>query len=317
MKPHAAVLTSLLLLVALTAADCRTATKKSAAKPGEVKTAAPSSPEALRLAIEKVGPLHKKMGPPQPGDWLDTFPEPGQTFEEYLRGNPTRPEGARRVLYVQPLGRFTPAQSRVVELAADFMSRFFGLTVRVRDPAQLDRVPLSARRVSVWGDKQIQSGYIMMDVLRPTLPPDAAALIAFTSSDLFPDETLNFVFGQASLGERVGVWSLYRLGRPDASEAAFKLTLLRTLKIAAHETGHMFSVRHCTKYECVMNGTNHLAESDRHPLDACPECMAKLCWAAGADPRERYARLAEFCAEHGLEDERRFFEASRRALEKN
>jgi hypothetical protein len=35
------------------------------------------------------------------------------------------------------------------------------------------------------------------------------------------------------------------------------------------------------------------------------------------DRRERYARLAEFCDDHGLEDERRFFEASRRALEKN
>jgi len=317
MKPRTAALTALLLLAALSAADCRTATKKGDARPDGAKASSPSSPAALRLAIEKVGPLHKRMGPPQPGDWLETFPEPGQTFEEYLRGNPTRPEGERRVLYVQPLGRFTPAQTRVVALAADFMSRFFGLAVRLREPAQLDNVPPAARRVSLWGDRQIQAGHIMMNVLRPTLPPDAAALIAFTSSDLFPDETLNFVFGQASLEQRVGVWSLYRLGDPDASEADFKLTLLRTLKIAAHETGHMFSVRHCTKYECVMNGSNHLGETDRHPLDACPECAAKLCWAAGVDPRERYARLAEFCAEHGLEDERRFFEASLRALEKN
>jgi archaemetzincin len=157
----------------------------------------------------------------------------------------------------------------------------------------------------------------MMEVLRPSLPADAAALIGFTSSDLFPDETLNFVFGQASLQERVGVWSLYRLGQPDAGEAEFKLTLLRTLKIAAHETGHMFSLQHCKKYECVMNGSNHLGETDRHPLDACPECMAKLSWAAGIDPRVRYARLAEFCAEHGLEAEQRFFENSARALEKN
>lgn len=79
----------------------------------------------------------------------------------------------------------------------------------------------------------------------------------------------------------------------------------------------MFSVQHCTKYECVMNGTNSLAESDRHPLDACPECMAKLCWAAGADPRERYARLADFCARHGLTAEQSFFETSAHALEKN
>lgn len=317
MKPRRAALTSLLLLAALAAADCRTATRKGATRPDEAKASAPSSPEALRLAIEKVRPLHREMGKPQPGEWLDTFPEPGQTFEEYIGGNPTRPEGERRVLYVQPLGRFTPAQTRVVALAADFMSRFFGLAVRLRDPAPLDNVPRSARRVSLWGDRQVQAGYVMMNVLRPTLPPDAAALIAFTSSDLFPDETLNFVFGQASLEQQVGVWSLYRLGDPDASEKDFRLTLLRTLKIASHETGHMFSLRHCTKYECVMNGTNHIVETDRHPLAACPECTAKLCWAAEVDPRERYARLAQFCTGQGLEEERRFFEASLRALEKN
>lgn len=45
------------------------------------------------------------------------------------------------MLYVQPLGHFTPAQTRVVALTAEFMSRFFSLAVRVRDPAQLDKVP--------------------------------------------------------------------------------------------------------------------------------------------------------------------------------
>jgi archaemetzincin len=314
--PRAAALSALLLLVALGAANCRTAPKEETGRSKE--RPAPSSPEGLRVTIEKVRSLHKLMGPPQPGDWLETFQEPGQTFEEYLHSNPTRPEGERRVLYVQPLGKFTPAQTRVVALAAEFLSRFFALPVRVREPAPLDKVPRTAQRNSPFGDsRQIQASYIMLDVLRPTLPTDAAALIGFTSSDLFPDATLNFVFGQANLRERVGVWSLFRLGRPDVSEADFQLTLLRTLKIAAHETGHMFSLQHCTKYECVMNGTNHLGETDRHPLDACPECVAKLCWAAGTDPRERYARLAAFCAENGLTVEQHFFEESARALEKS
>ena len=220
------------------------------------------------------------------------------------------------MLYVRPLGAFTPAQTRVVALAADYMSRFFALPVRVLAPARLGKVPRPARRRAAWGE-QIRADYITMEVLRPALPPDAAALIGFTASDLYPDETMNYVFGQASLEERVGVWSLYRLGRPDLDETNFKFTLLRTLKVATHETGHMFSLRHCTKYECVMNGMNSLNEADRHPLDACPECMAKLCWAAGADPRERYARLAAFCAEHDLPYEGRFFEDSARALEKN
>ena len=92
--------------------------------------------------------------------------------------------------------------------------------------------------------------------------------------------------------------------------------LLRTLKIATHETGHMFSVKHCTKYECVMSGTNHLNETDRRPLDVCPECMAKICWATNTSPRERYLRLARFCADHGLDRERRFFERAAAAVKK-
>ena len=64
------------------------------------------------------------------------------------------------------------------------------------------------------------------------------------------------------------------------------------------------------------SGTNGLHETDRRPLDVCPECMAKICWATNTSPRERYERLARFCAANGLERERRFFEASAEALKK-
>ena len=49
--------------------------------------------------------------------------------------------------------------------------------------------------------EQVRTGYILDDVLRPMLPGDAAALIAFTNEDLFPDSSMNYVFGQASLGK--------------------------------------------------------------------------------------------------------------------
>lgn len=137
----------------------------------------------------------------------------------------------------------------------------------------------------------------------PLLMDDAAVLIAFTSTDLYPDETMNYVFGQASLQSRVGVWSLYRLDE----NADDKLFLTRTLKIATHETGHMFSIRHCTKYECGMSGTNHLEETDSRPLDFCPECMAKICWISNYEPQERYRRLAKFLSDNGFAEEARKF----------
>jgi archaemetzincin len=266
-------------------------------------------------AIEAVKALHKPMGEPLPGDWLATYREAGQTFVEYLRSQPTLPGGTRRVLYIQPLGEFTETQRQVINLTAAYMERFFNLPVKLEPERPLPYIPENARRTHpTWGDKQVLTGYLLANVLRPDLPEDAHALIAFTSSDLYPGEDMNFVFGQASLSERVGVWSLYRLGRPERSADDFRAFLVRTLKIATHETGHMFSLRHCTRYECNMNGTNHLGETDRHPLDACPECMAKICWATGYSPRSRYERLAAFCLEQGLIEAQQFFEKEAEAI---
>ncbi|NIA22201.1 MAG: hypothetical protein GWP05_09630, partial [Anaerolineaceae bacterium] len=94
----------------------------------------------------------------------------------------------------------------------------------------------------------------------------------------------------------------------------FALCLLRTIKTAVHETGHMFSMKHCTAYQCVMCGSNNRAESDRRPVALCPECVAKVCWATRTEPLERYEKLSAFCRKAGLEDEHRFFQKSIQAL---
>jgi archaemetzincin len=161
--------------------------------------------------------------------------------------------------------------------------------------------------------EQVLTGYVLDKVLRPRLPEDAAAYIAFTASDLWPGEGWNFVFGEASLKGRVGVWSLYRNGEPDKSDADFRLCLLRTLKTATHETSHMFSIEHCTLYECNMCGSNNREESDRRPLCLCPEDLAKVCWAARTDPVERCRELAAFCEAQGLDAEAAYY---RRATER-
>jgi archaemetzincin len=244
--------------------------------------------------METVRPSYQLLGPPAIGEWLSFFPEHGQTFQEYLAANPNVPRGRRRILYVRALGDLTPAQFRIVDLTTEYLEQFYGLPARIAPALPIGKVPVRNRRSNRFlGTEQIQTGYLM-DRLKRALPDDAFAQIGFTASDLYPDEKMNFVFGQASFHDRVGVWSLHWLGEPDRSEAEFRTTLARTLKIASHETGHMFSIAHCTKYHCVMNGAMSLDEVDTHPFDACPECMAKICWATGSDPRERYQRLASF-----------------------
>lgn len=54
---------------------------------------------------------------------------------------------------------------------------------------------------------------------------------------------------------------------------------------------------------CVMSGSNGNFETDAYPPDACPECMAKIAWGMKYDPKERYRRLADFCARSGLSKE--------------
>jgi archaemetzincin len=265
--------------------------------------------EQLAKLIEKLRPLAVKLAKPGPSDWLANHPDKGQTFKQYLDCNPTRPTIARRTIYIQPLGEFTATQRKVLKLTAEAMSLWFNSPIKFSEDLKLEVVPDSVRRKNPSTRKgQLLTGYILDRVLKPRLPSDAAAYICFTASDLWPGNGWNFVFGEASMEDRVAVWSLARFGDPDESEMRFRLLLLRTLKLATHESGHMFSLPHCIAYECNMNGCNSLDESDRHPLALCPECLAKLCWATRAEPANRYRNLIEFCKRAGLTPEAEIYE---------
>jgi len=276
----------------------------------------PSDARFLQGRIDKLRSLHKPLGKPRPGDWLASHREPGQTFQQYIASKPVVPDDRRRLIYIQPLGQFSPSQRKIIALTADFMQRYFSLPVEVKEVLPDSVIPPKARRVHPsWKVPQILTGYVLNEVLKPTLPDDAAVYLAFTSSDLWPGEGWNFVFGEASLRDRVGVWSLYRNGDPDQNEDSFRLCLLRTLRTATHETGHIFSMYHCTAFQCNMCGSNSLQESDRRPLLLCPQCLAKLCWAMDYDPLPRYRKLSEFFKKQGYTTEYDFCEKSIKFLQ--
>ena len=144
------------------------------------------------------------------------------------------------------------------------------------------------------------AGYILHEVLEPERPADALAYLALTASDLWPGKGWNFVFGEASLRERTGVWSIYRNGNP---ESDFLLCVRRTLGTASHETGHILGMWHCTAYSCLMNGSNHQEESDRTPMHLCPVCLRKLCWNLGVKPIPHLTALMTFCRQNNLHSE--------------
>jgi archaemetzincin len=261
---------------------------------------------AWQRAAKNIESLHEKKRPPGEDDWLSKYQETGQTFDEYLRSNPNRPNQRRTRLYLQPVGEFTAAERRAIEETADLLSRFYNLPVESLDPLALDLVPARARRTHPrLGDKQVLTTYILDDILAPRCPDDAVATLALTTADLWQGEG-NFVFGQARLTERIGVWSLYRYGDADdpRPENPFRR---RLFKVALHETGHMLGITHCIAYQCCMNGSNSLEELDSNPMWLCPECVQKIWWACSADPAQRYQRLADFAAKYHLAEEATFW----------
>ena len=214
-----------------------------------------SAQAAKPLTFNELKSIAQPFPEPQPGSWQYEQKEPGQTFSQYKAGRPAIATAKRKVIYVQILGRMSDSQKVVVDKAVEYLGLFYGLKTQTLPPLDASVVPISARRIHPMGQRQFNATYICEKVLLPRCPKDAAAYIAFTADDLFPAPEWNFCFGYAMYKQRVGVWSLARNGNPDNPDEA-KTVLRRTLRIASHEVGHMFSMRHFIAYTCNMNGVN-------------------------------------------------------------
>jgi archaemetzincin len=299
--PPRAVLSTLALVCLLAAPACG----------GEPP---PKRDETYPQLEERLRPLAGKLGD---SDWLRHHPESGQTFAEYLEADPVRRDRKRSTIYLCLLGDFSPEQRRVLDITAAYMEIFFQAPVKVRKRVPLEDIPGRARRVHPkWQIPQVLTAYVLDDLLRPERPDDALAYLCFTASDLWPGDGWNFVFGQASLRQRVGVWSIYRNGDPAKDKETFRLCLRRTLSAASHETGHILTMQHCTAFACNMNGANSLEEGDRTPLHLCPVCLRKMCWNLQVEPRAYLRQLRAFCAKHDLKEEADCYEQAVKLLEK-
>lgn len=265
----------------------------------------------LTNTIAALTVLQKPLEKPSSSDWLAHHPESGQAFQEYISSVGSSSTASGKRIYIQPLGDFSDSQWKVLTTTANYLRCFYNLPVTIDDATELSSVPDAARRQNPNGDQeQILTTYVLDRIARPNVSSDAAAYLVLTTSDLWAGDDWNFVFGQASLKERVGVFSLYRNGTPDKSGKEYRLYLLRTMKTAAHEVGHMLGLQHCVRYRCGMNGSNHRAEADRRPLWFCSECTAKVCWITQTPPLEYFQRLERFCEREGFHTEAEFYRKS-------
>jgi archaemetzincin len=266
-------------------------------------------PEDLRRALLPDGDF-EPISVPRPDDWLAVHDEPGQTFLDFVKSQPNRPDAVRNTIYLQPLDDFQKSAAPPIEKLVQFAKAFFAMNVEV-----LPLLATSSRRITRRINPYThQEQLLTRDILRlllENLPENAFCVVAITMRDLYPGPSWNFVFGEASLRYRVGVYSFarydprfYGIG---SSERDY-LILWRSCKVLAHETNHMFGMQHCIYFKCLMNGSNHLEESDRRPLHLCPVDLRKLHYSIGFDINQRYRNLLEFFKTVHFDDEVQWFE---------
>lgn len=254
-------------------------------------------------------------------DWIIAHPEDPQDFLAFF-SNPYRscPDGGHHTIYIQTIGSFGIHTDQYIEWLRQYCEAFFhGLVVKTLPPVSVHSTGSSFRINSYSQNLQLYSGDLLR-YLKKRKPKDAFCIVGITMIDLYPKESWNFVFGQASLSEGMGVFSFaryddnfYRHNYPGRLRKGSKLKagdysvfenhyvppitstlLLRSCKVVSHEIGHIFGLKHCQWLHCVMEGSNHLEESDRRPLSLCPICLRKLQSGIGFKMADRYKALLEW-----------------------
>ncbi len=265
-------------------------------------------PPILRRTL-KPGDDFQIVPAPGPHDWLAAHSQAAQSFGDFAKARPRRPDKSRHKIYLLALGDFPKDRSPAISKLAAYAAAYFGLEVQVLAPVKLTDWELTTRTNRHTHKRQFLT-YNILKMLTGRLPDDGFCLCAVTMEDLYPHPTWNFVFGQASPQNGVGVYSFARY------DPAFygaerggnyqKVLLRRSCRVLVHEVGHLFGLEHCTFYRCVMNGSNHLQESDGRPLHVCPVCLRKLQHSIGFDPVKRYKALGDFYQKVGMQDEARW-----------
>jgi archaemetzincin len=105
-------------------------------------------------------------------------------------------------------------------------------------------------------------------------------VLGMADVDLF-SPLFTFVFGEAHLGGRAGIFSIHRLrpalyGLPEDAD----LLEARARREALHETGHLLGLKHCRRLDCVMQFSGAAEEIDLKPDQFCSPCRALVDGAA-------------------------------------
>ena len=156
-----------------------------------------------------------------------------------------------------------------LEKTAEAVKQEFGCQVNLRDGhIDLSEFYDPARRQ--------YNGNALLKQVDSILYPDSVKTMGLFNVDLFIP-ILTFIFGQAFLGGRSGIASIYRLSNERYGIAGDDQFLLdRFKKEVIHELGHTFGLIHCLNPTCVMRSSTYVEDIDQKDQHFCLACKGGL-----------------------------------------
>ncbi len=250
--------------------------------------------------FEKISLNDVRLETPKYGEWRYNRTEKLQTFTDFQKSKKIAPTEKRKFIYLLPIGNFSNLHNIQIEKTKEYLEAFYQLPTKVLPVVSDNKIPKSKTRILDDNNKQLNADYVLKEIVLKNKPKDAVAIMGITEKDLFPRPEWNYVFGFASYEDGAGVTSVYRFQNGNLNQNNFQKSLERLIKISSHEIGHMFGIQHCVNAVCVMNGTNHLTETDEHFARMCSLCQQKIHSTLKYNNLNRLKQLQEYFKENRM-----------------
>ena len=238
--------------------------------------------------------FYKPISAPGPNDWLMNHKEYGQTFMEYKRF------GFHEIQLVKKPGFRDPLKKDVIYIAP----LFYKINPSFDENFITSIIVFCHKGIEYrkYEDGSYQlNACTLIEKFYKKMPEDAYCLIGITDVDLYNDVRVikprkwiyypppyknDFCYELNSYKYWVSICSIARFDPmftrsdqpPSETEKAsffFKL-LKRSIKMVVKNISHMFGLKNCIFFSCIMNGFGSMKEFDSRPIEVCPCCLRKI-----------------------------------------
>lgn len=163
------------------------------------------------------------------------------------------------MLDLMPLGMIDPL---AVSIIGANIQAIVGLNTRILDEYPLPENAFIPRR------DQFDASRILRILCEE--PDGAPFKLGVIQGDLCLP-ILTYVYGEAQLGGKAAVISLFRL-----YGAGQQILYERAAKVGVHEVGHLIGLEHCRGIDCLMRFSQRLEQLDRLPMHFCSSCEYEI-----------------------------------------